>query len=357
MYFFLLLLKTAKLGNHVGLEALHTAAVIVLDWNIGACLYGFKLLQNRVLALFVAGTSRLFLTCFGIHYWYLGHCISYICIGSNFYQSTVIRVREGFRRKEQNSSSDGCGSSIKRSSSIDAGHAAYTNEANRSTECTADDLTRIGRSSSQEGINSDKSVESGRRPSLGLRSSSCRSVIQEAEAGTSYDENNNMTITIIHSIHQQFEFGFSVLLLSPVVCSVMAFLRSLQVEEMALTSKSRKYGFVAWLLSTSVGLSLSFLSFSRTTPGFRYYKSSHDSQLFYIGMRILKTRGHRAAYNIFLHESVGGTDYVNSRELSCEMVLDPDPKGYTIVPTCEDLLRSSLRSNVFLFTDYCNFKK
>lgn len=35
----------------------------------------------------------------------------------------------------------------------------------------------------------------------------------------------------------------------------------------------------------------------------------------------------------YLHESVGGTDYVNSREISCEMVLDPDPKGYTIVPT------------------------
>uniref|UniRef100_A0A0D3BN76 Calpain catalytic domain-containing protein n=1 Tax=Brassica oleracea var. oleracea TaxID=109376 RepID=A0A0D3BN76_BRAOL len=57
------------------------------------------------------------------------------------------------------------------------------------------------------------------------------------------------------------------------------------------------------------------------------------TQLFYIGMRILKTRGHRPSYNIFLHESVGGTDYVNSREISCEMVLDPDPKGYTIVPT------------------------
>lgn len=75
------------------------------------------------------------------------------------------------------------------------------------------------------------------------------------------------------------------------------------------------------------------VGFSRTTPGFRNYQSSHDSQLFYIGMRILKTRGRRAAYNIFLHESVGGTDYVNSREISCEMVLDPDPKGYTIVPT------------------------
>ncbi|KAK4409252.1 Calpain-type cysteine protease DEK1 [Sesamum angolense] len=75
------------------------------------------------------------------------------------------------------------------------------------------------------------------------------------------------------------------------------------------------------------------VSFSRTTAGFRNYQSSHDSMMFYIGMRILKTRGRRAAYNIYLHESVGGTDYVNSREISCEMVLDPDPKGYTVVPT------------------------
>lgn len=75
------------------------------------------------------------------------------------------------------------------------------------------------------------------------------------------------------------------------------------------------------------------VGFSRTTAGLRNYQSSHDSSMFYIGMRILKTRGRRAAFNIYLHESVGGTDYVNSREISCEMVLDPDPKGYTIVPT------------------------
>ncbi|XP_075633983.1 calpain-type cysteine protease DEK1-like [Castanea sativa] len=59
----------------------------------------------------------------------------------------------------------------------------------------------------------------------------------------------------------------------------------------------------------------------------------HDSMMCYIGMRILKTHGCRAAHNIYLRESVGGTDYVNSREISCEMVLDLDPRGYTIVPT------------------------
>ncbi|PHT97723.1 hypothetical protein BC332_33388 [Capsicum chinense] len=36
-----------------------------------------------------------------------------------------------------------------------------------------------------EGINSDKSIDSG-RPSLALRSSSCRSVVQEPEVGSSY---------------------------------------------------------------------------------------------------------------------------------------------------------------------------
>lgn len=45
-------------------------------------MYGFKLLQNRVLALFVAGTSRLFLICFGIHYWYVSELklVTYILI-------------------------------------------------------------------------------------------------------------------------------------------------------------------------------------------------------------------------------------------------------------------------------------
>lgn len=75
------------------------------------------------------------------------------------------------------------------------------------------------------------------------------------------------------------------------------------------------------------------VSFSQTAAGVRNYQSSHNSTMFYIGIRILKTLGRRAGVNIYLHESLGGTDYVNSREISCEMVLEPDPKGYTIVPT------------------------
>ncbi|MQL72578.1 hypothetical protein Taro_004937 [Colocasia esculenta] len=74
------------------------------------------------------------------------------------------------------------------------------------------------------------------------------------------------------------------------------------------------------------------VSFSRKTTGFRNFQSSHDSLLFYIGIRILKTNGCRA-YNIYMHDTVGGSDYVNSREISYELVLEPHRKGYTIVPS------------------------
>ena len=42
----------------------------------------------------------------------------------------------------------------------------------------------------------------------------------------------------------QFELGIAVFLLSHVVCSIMTFLRSLQVEEMAMTSKPRKVDII-----------------------------------------------------------------------------------------------------------------
>ncbi|XP_057954854.1 calpain-type cysteine protease DEK1 [Malania oleifera] len=465
---------TAKEAHWLG--AITSAAVIILDWNMGACLYGFQLLQNRVVALFVAGTSRVFLICFGVHYWYLGHCISYAVVASvllgaavcrhlsvtdpfaarrDALQSTVIRLREGFRKKDQNSSSsssDGCGSSVKRSSSVEAGPLGNAIEVSgrNPAPCTSDannwnNVVLCGTASSHEGINSEKSIDSG-RPSLALHSSSCRSVVQEPEVGIpfadrNYDHNSSLvvcsssglesqgyesssstsanqqaldlnlarvfqeklndpritsmlkqkarqgdheltslledkgldpnfammlkekgldptilallqrssldadrdhrdnnditivdsnsvdnalpnqislseelrlkglekwlqlsrlvlhhvagtperawvlfsfifiletivvaifrpkTIKIINATHQQFEFGFAVLLLSPVVCSIMAFLRSLQAEEMAMTSKPRKYGFVAWLLSTCVGLLLSFLSKSSVLLG------------------------------------------------------------------------------------------
>ncbi|XP_012471751.1 calpain-type cysteine protease DEK1 [Gossypium raimondii] len=457
---------TAKDAHWLG--AITSAAVIILDWNMGACLYGFQLLKSRVVALFVAGTTRVFLICFGVHYWYLGHCISYAVVASvllgaavsrhfsatnplaarrDALQSTVIRLREGFRRKEQNSSSsssDGCGSSVKRSSSVEGGHSTNIIEGSSQSmvQCSdANNWNSLGYI--QEGINSDKSVDSG-RPSLAMHNSSHHSVVQENEVGTlekNIDPNSSLmvcssgghdsqgcesststsanqqmldlnlalalqerlsdpritsmlkrrarhgdreltsllqdkgldpnfammlkeksldptilallqrssldadrdhrdntdvtivdsnsvdnampnqislseelrlqglekwlklsrlvlhhiastperawvlfsfvfiietiivavfrpkTIKIINATHQQFEFGFAVLLLSPVVCSIMAFIRSLQGEETPLTPKPRRYGFVAWLLSTSVGLLLSFLSKSSVLLG------------------------------------------------------------------------------------------
>ncbi|KAG5025284.1 hypothetical protein JHK86_021198 [Glycine max] len=458
---------TAKEENWLG--AITSVAVIILDWNLGACLYGFQLLDSRVAALFIAGTSRVFLICFGVHYWYLGHCISYAVMASvllgaavsrhwsatnplaarrDALQSTVVRLREGFRRKEHNSSSsfsEGCGSSMKRSSSVEAGNLGNVIEAGRAM--AAGDGSNWNNVLSQttslpDGINSDKSIDSG-RSSLALHSSSCRSVVHEPEVGTSSDDrnldhNNSLvvcsssgldsqgndssasnsanqqtldlnlalafqeslndpriatmlksrtrqgdrelssllqdkgldpnfammlkeksleldptilallqrssmdadrdhnentdntsvdnampnqislseelrlhglekwlqlcrlvlhhitgtperawvlfsfifiletiivaifrpkTIKIINATHQQFEFGLAVLLLSPVICSIMAFLRSLTAEEMSMTSKPRKYGFIAWLLSTCVGLLLSFLSKSSVLLG------------------------------------------------------------------------------------------
>ncbi|XVF69785.1 hypothetical protein PTKIN_Ptkin11bG0109600 [Pterospermum kingtungense] len=461
---------TAKDAHWLG--AITSAAVIILDWNMGACLYGFQLLKSRVAALFVAGTTRVFLISFGVHYWYLGHCISYAVVASvllgaavlrhfsatnplaarrDALQSTVIRLREGFRRKEQNSSSsssDGCGSSVKCSSSVEASHLTnIIEDSGRMAQCLveADTWNNVGThptASSQDVINSDKSVDSG-TPSLTLHSSSHRSVVQEHEVGTvekNFDPNSSLvicsssghdsqgcesststlanqqmldlnlalalqerlsdpritmmlkrrprlgdreltsllqdkgldpnfammlkeksldptilallqrssldadrdhrdntditivdsnsvdnampnqislseelrlqglekwlklsrlvlhhiastperawvlfsfvfiietiivavfrpkTIKIINATHHQFEFGFAVLLLSPVVCSIMAFLRSLR-EETPITSKPRRYGFVAWLLSTCVGLLLSFLSKSSVLLG------------------------------------------------------------------------------------------
>ena len=40
------------------------------DVYVGACLFGFELLQSWVTALFVAGIYRSFFICFRVHYWY-----------------------------------------------------------------------------------------------------------------------------------------------------------------------------------------------------------------------------------------------------------------------------------------------
>ncbi|PHT28967.1 hypothetical protein CQW23_31418 [Capsicum baccatum] len=61
-------------------------------------------------------------------------------------------------------------------SNADAGHLG-----NATVPCTGDGSTW----NSIEEINSDKSIDRG-RPSLALRSSSCRSGVQEPEVGSSY---------------------------------------------------------------------------------------------------------------------------------------------------------------------------
>ncbi|KAL0906783.1 hypothetical protein M5K25_025304 [Dendrobium thyrsiflorum] len=460
------------------LGAITSAAVIVLDWNMGACLLGFKLLRSRFMVLFVAGTSRIFLICFGVHFWYLGHCASYAVVASvllgaavshhlsflnplaarqDALRSTVIRLREGFRWKGQSSSSsssEGCGSSVKRSSSsVEGGQHCNAIEAmsRNNFHCVGDgnnsNVLLARANSCREATNIEKNLDSG-GPSVTLRSNSCSSVIRETDVNMAFsakhlDQNNSLVvcsssglesqscesngsctnltnqhaldfnlalvlqdrlndprvtsmlkrkgvlgdheltdllqdkgldphfavllkekgldprilsllqrssldaerdhhgtaddiaevsdradvtlpiqtsmseelrrdgfgsllnisrfvlnqlastpqrawivltlifiletvivavykpkaIKLINATHEQFEFGLSVLLLSPVVCSVLAFLWSLQAEDMAMTSKPRKYGFIAWLLTTIVGLLLSFLSKSSVILG------------------------------------------------------------------------------------------
>ncbi|PHT69356.1 hypothetical protein T459_28843 [Capsicum annuum] len=114
---------TAKESNWLG--ATTSAVVIILDWNLGAFLYGFKLLKSRVIVLFVAVTDPL-------------------AARRDALQSTVIRLREGFRKKDQNSSassSEGCGSSVKCSSSADAGHLG-----NETVPCTVVQEPEVGSS-------------------------------------------------------------------------------------------------------------------------------------------------------------------------------------------------------------------
>ncbi|PPS13973.1 hypothetical protein GOBAR_AA06593 [Gossypium barbadense] len=350
---------TAKDAHWLG--AITSAAVIILDWNMGACLYGFQLLKSRVVALFVAGTTRVFLICFGVHYWYLGHCISYAVVASvllgaavsrhfsatnplaarrDALQSTVIRLREGFRRKEQNSSSsssDGCGSMGTLEKNIDpnsslmvcssSGHDSQGCESSTSTSANQQMLDlnlalalqerlsdpRITSMLKRRARHGDRELTSllqdkGLDPNFAMMlkekslDPTILALLQRSSLDADRDHRDNTDVTIVDSnsvdnampnqislseelrlqglekwlklsrlvLHHiastperaWFEFGFAVLLLSPVVCSIMAFIRSLQGEETPLTPKPRRYGFVAWLLSTSVGLLLSFLSFA-----------------------------------------------------------------------------------------------
>ncbi|GBG77348.1 hypothetical protein CBR_g23680 [Chara braunii] len=54
---------------------------------------------------------------------------------------------------------------------------------------------------------------------------------------------------------------------------------------------------------------------------------------FFIGLRVVKKGGERVDPILYVHNLAGASEYVNTREVACEMVLEPDPRGYTIVPT------------------------
>jgi hypothetical protein len=104
-------------------------------------------------------------------------------------RSTVIKLREGFRRKGQNSSSnssEGCGSSVKRSSgSVEAGQNGNATESMYRSNSQSDGVNwnsiPFDRSNScQEGRSSDKNIDSG-RASLAHRSNSCLSAVQDSE--------------------------------------------------------------------------------------------------------------------------------------------------------------------------------
>ncbi|PHU21168.1 hypothetical protein BC332_06275 [Capsicum chinense] len=53
----------------------------------------------------------------------------------------------------------------------------------------------------------------------------------------------------------RFEFGIAVLRLSPIVCSILAFLRSLQAEDLSMTSKPRKCSTIKIEIHFSIILS------------------------------------------------------------------------------------------------------
>lgn len=69
---------------------------------------------------------------------------------------------------------------------------------------------------------------------------------------------------------------------------------------------------------------------SEVYPG---YTTSADRGLYYIGISVLKKGGRRAGEVLYASESVGGSEHVNTREVACELVLEPYAPGYTIVPT------------------------
>nr|ACF22702.1 calpain-like protein [Brachypodium distachyon] len=121
-------------------------------------------------------------------------------------RSTVIKLREGFRRKGQNSSSnssEGCGSSLKRSSgSVEAVQHGNATDSMYRSNSQSDGVNwnnvPFDRSNScQEGRSSDKNIDSG-RASLAHRSNSCLSAVQDSETAiVSADRHVDTTASLV----------------------------------------------------------------------------------------------------------------------------------------------------------------
>ncbi|CAA6673108.1 unnamed protein product [Spirodela intermedia] len=241
---------TAKESRWLG--AITSAAVIVLDWNMGACLFGFELLRSRVAALFVAGASRVFLICFGVHYWNLKMLLLISIRIMNIIVHYFLALAVAWKAMVVNPAHlekglDPTILALLQRSSLDADRDHGQAEDVAATESDRLDIMFTNQISFSEEL---------RRHGLGKWMDFFRFVLHYI-AGTPERAwvmfslifiletvivaiFRPKTIKVINATHEQFEFGFSVLLLSPVVCSIMAFLWSLHAEEMAMTSKPRK---------------------------------------------------------------------------------------------------------------------
>jgi hypothetical protein len=68
-------------------------------------------------------------------------------------------------------------------------------------------------------------------------------------------------------------------------------------------------------------------SWCRATFG--NYQFVGEASLFLLTCTLLKPRV-KNQLEIFMQQVVSGTNYINSREMFCEMVIEANPKGYTI---------------------------
>jgi hypothetical protein len=62
---------------------------------------------------------------------------------------------------------------------------------------------------------------------------------------------------------------------------------------------------------------------------FGNYQFVGEASLFLLACTLLEPRV-KNQLEIFMHEAILGTNYINSREMFCEMVIEAYPKGYTI---------------------------